>query len=417
MTIQKPRGTEDWQGEDYKIRQFIKSEFINLAEKLGFSGIEIPAFEQKNLYVRSAGDESDIVQKELFLLENKSENEYVLRPEPTAGIARSLIENGYRDKQLPIKLYFVGEVFRYDKPQKGRYRQLTQCDAEIFGLKNPSVDVYGINTTLLLLEKAGLKDKIVVNINSLGSNDTKSAYAKKIKEYFSSSSEGLCEDCKRRLDKNPLRILDCKVEDCKQIIKGAPGITESLSVDEKKYFGEVVSGLKSIGAKVNIDPSLVRGLDYYTSIIFEINLVEDEARKMSLCGGGRYDNLITELEGGELAAFGFGIGVERLADVARAQILEKLKPAKKVIILPVTINESQAALETQNKLADLNIDLTLFLKETGLGQALSEASKNKYQFAVIIGEKEVKENNYTLKNLEDGTQEVLSFDDLVKKFS
>lgn len=407
--IQKPRGTRDFTGEDYKLRQVIYRKFADFCDGQGFEGIETPAFEERSLFVRSVGEGTDIVQKELFDLEKKSGETYSLRPEYTAGVVRSLVENGLRGKKLPILLYYTGEIFRYDKPQKGRFRQFGQVGLEILGRSEPSIDTLGINNAVQFLKLIGIENCSVI-INSLGSAETRQRYAAVLADYLKSKATGLCKDCVRRAAKNPLRVLDCKVETCKDAVRLAPSVISVLSEEERKYLEEVKEGLADLNINVEIDEALIRGLDYYTGIIFEITTEEDTGRQNSLCGGGRYDNLIKELGGPQTPAFGYAMGVERLMEVAK---IKTDIGAKKIIIIALGEKEKIEAIKVQNEIGG---KAAINLNPKSLGEALSDASKENYDFAVIIGENELKSGNLTLKDLKTQEQTKLSLDEIVKKF-
>ena len=405
--IQKPRGTRDYTGEDYKLRQAIYRNFADLCDAQGFEGIETPMFEDRTLFVRSVGEGTDIVQKELFDLEKRSGEVYSLRPEYTAGVVRSLIESDLKAKKLPILLYYGGEIFRYDKPQKGRFRQFGQVGLEILGLKEPDVDILAINNAVQFLKLIGIENCSLF-INSLGSSQTKQKYAKSLADYLKSKAGDLCEDCVRRAAKNPLRVLDCKVDTCKEAVKSAPSIISMLSDEEKKYLDEVKRGLADLSINIEIDEALIRGLDYYTGVIFEIATKEDIARQNSLCGGGRYDNLIEELGGPTMPAFGYAMGVERLMEVAK---IKADTGAKKTVIIPLGEKEKLEAIKVQNQLSGRE---AVNLNAKSLGEALSDASKDGYDFALIIGENEMKSGKFTLKNLKTGVQKNLTLSEIIR---
>ena len=409
MEIQKPRGTLDFEGLAQQKKSFISYTFDTLCRDLGFTQITTPLFERKDLYVRSVGDDSDIVEKELFELENKSENSYVLRPELTAGIVRSLAEGGARGRQLPIFYYSIGEIFRYDKPQKSRYRQSSQLDMEIFGASDPITDVFLINTISLFFRRLNVNKKIIFNINTLGSTETKIAYSKKLVIYLEKNTDYLCADCQRRMTKNPLRVLDCKQEQCKKIASSSPSIYDSLTDQEKADFKKIVEGLETLKIPFNIDQTLVRGLDYYTGLIFEVNSEDDKERKLSIGGGGRYDRLVSELSGNDLAACGYGLGIERIIDLLEFDVDEKRAERKKIIIIPTSEKQKVNCIKIQNKLIEKDNSLVFsYLKKSSLSDALSYASKYGYDLAVIAGDEEEKQGKFILKDLKKNSQVTMS---------
>lgn len=316
MKIIKPRGTQDYFADEYLKRRDLENSFVDFFGKhRNYIGIETPIFEQRNLFVRSVGDETDIVQKELFDLEQKSDETYSLRPELTAGIARFLIESGIlKSMPKPINVFSVGPCFRYERPQKGRKRQFNQLDLESFGKESSADDAAFIADIAKYLNEIGLSS-VTLNINSFGSSQTKSAYSAKLKGYLLDKKSQLCETCQARSEKNPLRVLDCKNTSCQEIVDQAPKI--ELEGEEKQYFDELITNLKEKlepENKVIVDEKLVRGLDYYTGAVFEFIAQGDESRMSSIGGGGRYNDLIAELGGPEMSAIGVGLGFERLVD-------------------------------------------------------------------------------------------------------
>jgi len=318
MKINKPRGTQDYFADEYMARRELENKFVDFfSQTKKYIGLETPMFEQKSLFVRSVGDETDVVQKELFDLEQKSDEKYSLRPELTAGIVRFLIESGgLKSRPKPINVFSLGPCFRYERPQKGRKRQFNQLDVETIGKSSSKIDGEFIVDICQFLEKINIKN-ISLTINSFGSAETKKKYSDQVKKFLKVNSPDLCETCLKRVEKNPLRVLDCKNEKCKLIVDGAPEI--ELEEAESKYFEEVVEIVKGFfdkkkGSKIIIDPRLVRGLDYYTGVIFEISTLNDESRMSSIGGGGRYDKLIGDLGGPEMPAMGVGFGIERLVD-------------------------------------------------------------------------------------------------------
>jgi histidyl-tRNA synthetase len=311
--IQKPRGTQDYLGEEYILRREIENKFVDTFISKDYRGIETPLFEQKNLFVRSVGEQTDIVQKEMFDLEKKSDEIYSLRPELTAGIIRALVELGMKSMPKPIKVFSVGSCFRYERPQKGRKRQFNQMDIELIGKSSAQIDGEIISDGYEFLKEIGLE--VSVTLNTLGSKATRTIYSTRLKKILTSRSDKLCKNCLFRMNKNPLRIWDCKEEKCDpgQI----PSITESLSEEELEYYNEVKNLLTKRGVKFSEASDLVRGLDYYTGIIFEYNLEDDSERASSVGGGGRYDELIGELGGGDMPAIGFGLGFERIIEILK----------------------------------------------------------------------------------------------------
>jgi histidyl-tRNA synthetase len=312
--IQKPRGTQDYFKDEFMKRRDLENKFVTTFCSKGYFGLETPIFEQQSLFIRTVGEQTDIVQKEMFNLEKKSDEIYSLRPEFTAGAIRSLIEMGIKSMPLPVKIFSIGPCFRYERPQKGRKRQFNQLNIELIGKKSPEIDAELITDGYDFLESIGI-DNTVININSLGNKEAREKYSNSIKAFFEEKKSSLCDVCQIRAEKNPLRILDCKNESCKELVKEIPTTLESLSDEEKSYFDKIVDLLKQKNATVKIETSLVRGLDYYTGVIFEYVQEGDEQRMNSLGGGGRYDGLVKELEGPDLPAIGMALGFERIVNL------------------------------------------------------------------------------------------------------
>lgn len=315
--IQRPRGTDDYVDEQFRKKEDLERRFSDYFCKKNYFGIETPLFESKDLFVRTVGDQTDIVQKELFDLEQKSDDKYCLRPEITAGIVRALSESGLlKTRPKPINVYSYGACFRYEKPQKGRRRQFNQLDVESIGGKDLGTDENFIINIIEFLQSITSR-KITVCVNTFGSEDSKGRYAKDLKQYFFDKNENLCQLCQQRSNKNPFRVLDCKNPVCKQICQEAPEIT--LSAQEKERFEKTLEKIEekissNDQIQVKFDKTMVRGLDYYTGIVFEFSLLDDESRSGSIGGGGRYDNLVGELSSIDLPAIGVGLGVERILE-------------------------------------------------------------------------------------------------------
>jgi len=309
MQIQRPRGTKDYIGEDFTRRRNLEDAFIEFYQEKGYQPIETPLFEQKNLFVRSVGTETDIVSKELFDLEKKSDETYSLRPEFTAGVIRALIEMGVKSMPLPVKVFSVGPCFRYEKPQKGRKRQFNQLSVELIGKKSPEIDGQVIVDGFNFLKQQGLD--VIVNLNSLGSRQSRENYSQNLRKQLADNND-LCEVCKTRRDKNPLRVWDCKNPDCKP--GTIPFISDNLAPEEASYFEQVQTILQEKGIEFTKKGDLVRGLDYYTGVVFEYSIKGDEARQGSVGGGGRYDELVQELGGPNFPAVGYGLGFDRVIE-------------------------------------------------------------------------------------------------------
>ncbi|MBQ9833374.1 MAG: histidine--tRNA ligase, partial [Clostridia bacterium] len=325
MQYQAPKGTKDVTPLESHKWQYIESVIRDICKNFGFTETRTPVIEHTELFLRGVGDTTDIVQKEMYTFLDKGERSITLKPEGTAGVGRMFIENGLFNDAQPTKLYYLYcPVFRYDKPQAGRLREHHQFGVEVYGAPRATMDAECISLALELFERLGISG-LSVKINSIGCKECRPAYNAKLKEYFSSRSGELCETCKSRLEKNPLRILDCKEERCKDICKDAPAITDCLCSECSDHFEELKSVLSALGISYEVDPFIVRGLDYYTKTVFEI-VADFEGYSGTVCGGGRYDGLLEQLGGPKMSGIGFGLGMERLlltAELAGAKMPEK----------------------------------------------------------------------------------------------
>lgn len=311
MEIQSPKGTKDILPGESHVWQRIEQVMREEAALAGYREIRTPVFEHTELFLRGVGDTSDIVQKEMYTFLDKGDRSITLKPEGTAGVVRALVENRLYAEPLPCKMYYVNSpVFRYEKPQHGRLREHHQFGMECFGSKEPTADAEVILTILKILTRLGLQN-LSVKINSIGCPVCRPRYNEELTAYLSGRQEELCPQCRERLVRNPLRVLDCKEPGCKAIVQGAPGILNHLCPECDHHFADLKSLLKTQGLSAQVDPHIVRGLDYYTKTVFEI-IMQAERGEMTLCGGGRYDGLVREIGGPEMSGVGFGIGTERI---------------------------------------------------------------------------------------------------------
>jgi len=395
-------------GTELEYKVFLQDSFLNMAEKLGFERIDTPFYEQRNLFARSVGEETDIVQKELFDLEKKGDEIYSLRPELTAGIVRSVIENGIKSKPLPYKVYNFGQVFRYEKPQAGRFREINQLDLEIFSLKNELVDAFIIAASYKFLVKM-TGEKLIVSLGFMGSDETKKRYSQLLKTYLLENERLFCDTCKNRMKTNALRVLDCKSPECQDALKSAPRISDILSDEEKTYSANVQDLLKVAGVNYCLDDKLVRGLDYYTSTVFEINIESDKSRQSTLAGGGRYDSLVSELGGPDVGACGVGFGVERIIEfMKKTALMAKSKKAFFVFNKKAADTAIKTLFENENS----NLVIDLDFKDLGVSKSLSYANANNYDYVFLLGDEEISEDNISIKKMSDGTQEKVKFSDI-----
>ena len=375
---------------------FIESNFNKISKSYGYKEVRFPIIEATDLFRRTVGNETDIVNKEMFTFNSKSGKSMTLRPEGTAGCMRMAIEEGLVDAGQQ-KLSYKGPMFRYERPQKGRSRQFQQMSLEAYGFKDSQIDIEMIEISYKFFKELSLDKDIFLEVNSIGSQEDQKNYSLELKNFFSKYKKDLDEDSLKRLEKNPLRILDSKNKDLLKLIDNAPKINEFISDDSKKTFKEIREAITGLNIKFTENPLLVRGLDYYNDLVFEWKS-KSIGSQDTICGGGRYDSLSKMIGGRDIKATGFSIGLDRLS-----LIVEDAKiPYQKTLLL-VSLEESffLSGLKLANSLRDNldNFSIQFSGKETNLKSILKKASKRNIDFMVIIGKRELEENSYTLKKL------------------
>lgn len=416
VKIECPRGTKDvLPAESYKWN-YVEKILREQARIYGISEIRVPMFEHTELFQRGVGDTTDVVQKEMYTFEDKKGRSITLRPELTAGTARSIIQNGLLGGLLPLKAFYIGSCFRYEKAQTGRYREFHQFGVEMFGTKGPLADAELISLASSVFEVLGVND-IELQINSIGCKECRKNYHKALREYFAQYEEKLCPDCKNRLEKNPMRLLDCKVETCKEIAKNAPKITDYICDECKEHFDGLKNYLDAMGINYTVNPTIVRGLDYYTKTVFEF-VSTSIGSQGTVCGGGRYDGLIEELGGTPTPALGFAIGLERLILVMEAQgiAFEEQKPCD-IYIGSIGEKATVKAAVLCDVLRKEGFSAETDLMEKGVKGQMKYANKIGSRFSIIIGDDELSNNKASLKNMKTGeTKEVALDDSFVQEF-
>ena len=408
MKTQSVRGTYDLYGEAKKKTKLVTRIGESVVEKYGFEEIETPIFEFTEVFARNLGDTSDIVTKEMYCFEDRGGESLTLRPEGTAGAIRAFVSNGMQ-QNLPLKMYYQGPMFRYERPQKGRQRQFTQFGVELLGAEVPQADVEVIAMAYEFLEKLGLQGQVVVEVNSLGDEESRNAYRTKLVEYLRGHYDELSDDSKARLERNPLRILDSK-EDCdKAVVENAPLYADSLNEKSKEFFKQVLEGLDKLGIKYRVNNRLVRGLDYYSHTVFE--LVTDKlGAQGTVLAGGRYDGLVAQMGGGDVAGIGWACGVERLA-----MLLDKpVETERPIAVIPVCDDVNVNAVEIAQKLR-----LSGLKVEQGysgnMKKRMVRANKINARAAVIVGPDELAKGEVVVKNLDNGEQKNVSLNDLAEE--
>ena len=397
MEMQAPKGTKDMLPEDAYKWQYIESVFRDVAKTYGIREIRTPIFEHTELFLRGVGDTTDIVQKEMYTFNDKGDRSITLKPEGTASAVRAFIENRLFNEAQPTKLYYITPAFRYENVQKGRLRQFHQCGLEVFGSNAASMDAEVISVAIDTLKKLGLKS-LSLNINNLGCPNCRPKYNEALKKFLTENYDGLCETCKSRFEKNPMRILDCKEKKCHEITKNAPIILDYVCEECDTHFTDVKKYLDILGIPYAIDPGIVRGLDYYTKTIFEI-LTSD----FTVCGGGRYDKLIEELGGPSMPAVGFGMGIERLIMTLEKEQIEI--PKENLFDLYIgTIGEEEKkyAFKLAHDLRHLGVNCEINHMGRSLKAEMKFANKLGVAFTAIIGEDELTSKKINLKRMSDG---------------
>ncbi len=406
--IQKIKGTYDVYGSLSLKHLYIKSLFQNVCENFNYSYIETPLIERSELFHRGVGETSDIVTKETYDFVDRGGRNNTIRPEGTAGIARAVIENKMYTT-LPLKLFYMGSMFRYERPQKGRYRELRQLGIELYGSSDEMADAETINLATTFLKELGLKD-VVVKINSIGGVETRKKYREDLIKYFSKNIDNYCEDCKERLNKNPLRILDCKIDADKEEVKNAPSILDYLNAEEKESFEKIKKYLDDLDIKYEVDNRLVRGLDYYTNLVYEFTTPYKDIG--SIGGGGRYDNLLSSLDGPEVPAVGFAFGFDRIVDVLNELELE-IPKTDEIDVYVLNIDQKEYAFNLVNTLRENGYRVDMNITSKNMKAQFKEADRYKAKYLIIIGEEEVKEEIYTVRDNLTKEEIKVSKDDLI----
>ncbi len=405
--LQPVRGTKDLFGDEITTFNHIINSAKRRGEIFGFEELQTPIFEFSEIFERNLGEDSDIVSKEVYKFLDRSENFLTLRPEFTAGIVRALISNGELQQILPRKFFSYGPIFRYDRPQKGRQRQFHQINFEIFGEENLLSDVEMITLASAILKDLKILNKTTLEINSLGCKQTKESYEESLKLYFSKFKSDLSQDSQIRLEKNPLRILDSKDSKDHEIISSAPKIGDFFSNEARSRFDLILNFLTKLGVEHRVNERLVRGLDYYTSTVFEF-ITSHEGAQNTVLAGGRYDNLVEKMGGKKIPAIGFAAGIERLMMLSDC-VSTKLRP---ITVVYISDNEKLIALETTQKLRAHGI-ATDFVFEGNFKKQMKRATQNNSHFVIIIGEEEAKNCEVLVKDFDSTKEQRIKQDLLV----
>lgn len=407
MITQAPRGTEDWYGKNMHKRTVIEGICRNIAKRYNIKEVITPVFEHTVLFQRGVGETTDVVQKEMYTFTDKGDRSITLKPEGTAGAIRAYLEHNMYAEPAPTKLFYVTPAFRYEKPQSGRLRQHHQFGVELVGSKSPMVEVELITLVSTIIKELGLKDA-KVHINSIGCANCRKTYNDALLAYLNQHKDCLCETCRERMQKNPLRVIDCKVDTCKEIVKNAPRTIEYLDDECKEHFEELQSILTALNIPFEIDTGIVRGLDYYTKTVFEF--VNSEG--FTLCGGGRYDGLVHEIdEKQDIPSAGFGMGIERILYFLDKEGVELKEEEPVSLYVGILGKEAKAkAYKIVNELRNEGVIVETDYMDRSVKAQMKYANKLGAKYTVIIGENEINENKANIKCMETGEQTEVMLD-------
>jgi len=410
--VQAVKGTRDLFGQEMQWFQWIESVARTCMDCHGYEEIRTPILEEIEVFKRSVGESSDIVNKEMYDFVDKGGRHVVMRPENTAGVVRAAIQNRFFETSDPKRLYYIGPMFRYERMQSGRYRQFWQIGAESFGVAAPEADAENLALLFDLLHGLGLT-KLTLSINSVGTPESRPAFHQALRDFFDKSESAFCPDCHRRILENPLRVLDCKVPGCQKALEGAPVIMDYLDEASRSHHARLKELLNALEIPFEENPRLVRGLDYYTKTAFEV-LSADLGAQSALLGGGRYDGLVKQLGGPEVPGFGWAIGLDRLSMLM--QSIHGAPQAKKpAILIPMGEAAALKAMALAKEWWRAGLEIHLEARNVPLKKALQTANRQGFQLALILGDSEIEQGVVTAKDLTRGTQETWGLDEAGQK--
>lgn len=411
MAIQRPKGTQDLLPGVVEGWQYLEEQIRKICREYGYEEIRTPMFEATELFQRGVGETTDIVNKEMYTFLDKGERSMTLRPEGTASVCRAYVENKLYGGPQPVKLYYIGPMFRYERPQSGRFRQFHQFGVEVLGADKPIVDAEVITLVWDLYSRLGLKG-LEVHVNSVGCPTCRAEHKSKLQEFLAPKREHLCKDCQERYEKNPLRILDCKNPTCQEITQGAPTTLDTLCEDCGQHFKELQELLSAAEVIYKVDPRLVRGLDYYRKTAFEV-LVEDIGAQSAICGGGRYDGLVQEVGGPQTPGIGFAMGIERVLAALKVSGGTPEVETKDYLMLVALGEKAQGeGFAIVSRLRKKGLPVSIDLLGRSLKAQLKAADRTKAKYAAILGQEELEKGIIILRNLTLGEQEEISLKEL-----
>ena len=412
LITQAPKGTQDVLPKDSYKWQFLEDRMVGIAQNYGFREIRTPVFEHTELFLRSVGETTDVVQKEMYTFQDKGDRSITLRPEGTAGAVRAMLEHSLYNEGLPVKVCYKTSCYRYEKPQAGRFREFHQFGVEMFGTAAPTADAEIICMARSILEAVGLRN-VTLELNSIGCPTCRAKYHQALKEYFAGNVEELCDTCRSRLERNPMRILDCKSPICSKIAEGAPVMLEFLCDDCHQHFESVKQCLTQAGVEFTVNPTIVRGLDYYTRTVFEFVSNEIGAQG-TICGGGRYDGLVKEMGGQDMPSLGYAIGLERVLLLMEKQGVELPEPDPCLLYLASMGAAAQVeAFRLVQKMRDEGFHAECDDVGRSLKAQMKYADKIGARYSIVLGDSELESGKANLKNMKTGEQTEIELQDLL----
>ena len=417
MKVTKLKGVLDYYGEMAEYFKLVRNEATKVVETYNYKKIITPIIESADVFMRTAGEESDIVGKEMYLFKDRGDRLIALKPESTASVMRMMVENKLYVEGGLKKFYYLSPNFRYDRPQAGRYRQFYQFGIEAMGAMSPYLDAEVIQMAYQILVNLGI-DHAVININTLGSDVARKNYTQALKAYFSDKLDNLCDDCKRRFDTNPLRMLDCKKDRDTDILKNTPKIQDFLTEEDRTYFATLLQTLDELGVPYVVNPKIVRGLDYYTNDIFEIIYEKEKSplKGLALIAGGRYNNLGEQFDGPQIPSTGFGMGVERIIEILKENVDQQLNKAKSAVVITMSNDAKIYGLKIANMLRKLAINVELDYVNNNLKPQFKLCDKLQPDYIVIIGDDEMAQGIIKVKIPSTGEQKDLPVDNINEFF-
>ena len=412
MLTQAPKGTKDVLPADSYKWQYVESKMRAITARAGYREIRTPMFEHTELFLRSVGDTTDIVQKEMYTFEDKGGRSITLKPEGTASVVRAFIEGKLFAEALPAKMYYLSMPnFRYEKPQSGRFREFHQFGLEAFGASEASIDAELISIAWELTQSLGING-LALSINSIGCPQCRAAYYQTLREYLAGKVDKLCANCKARYERNPLRVLDCKEPECIAQVADAPSIIDSLCDDCRAHFESLKANLSALDIPFTVDPRIVRGLDYYTKTVFEI-IAQVPGGKLTVCGGGRYNGLVQEIGGPDLPGVGFGMGVERLLMVMDLLGIEIPRPnVTDVFVCTMGDNARLAGIKLVNQLRRADVKADMDHNKRSLKAQFKFADKCGARYVIVLGEDELAQGVAKLRNMQTHEESDISLSDI-----